>query len=76
MNGSTRETQSELDDLRSRLVARATARADLARQAIDRIASLDAEILQGVLERAPAEVRNLHADDFFLNEATPSDLAK
>jgi len=76
MNGSTRETQSELDDLRSQLVARATARADAAHRAIDRIASLDAEILQGVLELAPAEVRNLHADDFFLNEATSGDLAK
>lgn len=76
MNNSTAETQFELDDLRSRLVARAVARADSARQAIDRIAALDAEILQGVLELAPAEVRDLHVDDIFVNEAAPGDLTK
>jgi len=76
MVGQSNETQSEPDDLRPQLVARAVARANSARQAIDKIASLDAEIVQGVLERTPAEVRDLHVDNIFESGATAGDLAK
>lgn len=75
MNDHSRETQTELE-LRAQVVARAVARADLARQAIDRIASLDEEIVRGVLGRAPAEVRNLHVDDIFQSEDTAGDLIR